>query len=342
MTILKRPTFLKQIKKTITEANQGEIFVPADFYYITEPTKIGMCLKRICECGELTRVMRGVYAKPGYASLSIDKIARAIARCYGWNIYPCGETALYMTGINKKVPNEWTYASDGGCQTYINNICKISFIHTKKINGLTNTSNETALLIQALRAIGKNKVGNNEIEKLAKNITINTIPKILSDANKSALWIKKYIIKICDKAVIYSSDTNSGNIVIYEEDLKYRTLLGHKVRSKSEAIIAYSLNMAGLKYVYEKPLYDKYKNCYLPDFTIYYKGKVYYWEHIGMLEDINYAIDWDYKEKWYDVNFPGMLLTTIDYPYKSKNDKNIDIGSQINKILFDTFAYGSG
>lgn len=339
---MKRPNILKQIKKVISDANQGEIFVPADFFYITEPAKVGMCFKRMCECGELTRVMRRIYAKPGYVSLNIDKITQAIARSYGWNVYPCGETALYMTGINESAPDEWTYVSDGRYQTYIYNNCKISFTHTKKINGFANASMESVLLIQALRAIGKNNVNNEKIEIFAKKITKNAIPKILNDANKSASWIKKYISTICDKAILLSSCSDSGNIVIYEDDLKFKTLLGHKVRSKSEAIIAYSLNMAGLKYVYEKPLYDKNKNYYVPDFTVYYRGNEYYWEHLGKLDDGNYALEWYKKEKWYNANFPGKLITTIDYNNYKDLKENQDIGSQINKILFDAFAYGSG
>ena len=44
---------------------------------------MGMCFKRMCESGELTRVMRRIYTKPGFMSLNTDKIAQAIARSYG-------------------------------------------------------------------------------------------------------------------------------------------------------------------------------------------------------------------------------------------------------------------
>lgn len=338
---MKRPNLLKQIKDAVQSANKDKIFVPADFYSITEPVRVGVCLKRLCESGELTRIMRRVYVKQGCASPGADDIARAIARSYGWNVFPCDETALYLSGLSDAAPAKWTYLSDGRYKTYIHNNHLISFKRSEKICGLVNASNETALLIQALRAVGKGNVTDETIIKLANIITVNAISKIRYDANKTTAWIKKYIEKICDEALLQASGTSSETKMMYEKDLKYKTLLGHRVRSKSEAIIAYSLNMAGLKYVYEKPLYDKYKKNYVPDFTIYYRGNEYYLEHIGMMDDVNYAIGWYKKEKWYNDNFPGKLLTTIDYPYEFTVDENKDIGSQIKKILYERFAFGS-
>jgi hypothetical protein len=48
----------------------------------------------------------------------------------------------------------------------------------------------------------------------------------------------------------------------------------------------------------------------MPDFTIQWKGKEYYWEHLGMLDVEEYAQDWGVKEQWYQRFFSDCLITT--------------------------------
>ena len=70
------------------------------------------------------------------------------------------------------------------------------------------------------------------------------------------------------------------------------TLAGHLVRSKSEAMIDNALYAHGLAAHYEKPLYLKDRaNPRFPDFSILHPIllKVIYWEHLGRLDDPQYA-----------------------------------------------------
>ena len=327
-----RPGILKSIKEAVKAADMDRIFVPADFNDISEPVRVGMCLKRLCESGELTRIMRRLYIKPGCTPPGAEDIAKAIARSYGWNVVPCGETALFLYGLSKTAPVVWTYASDGLYQTYSCNNFVISFKHTGKKSEFINMPYKTALLIQTLRAIGKNKLNNKIIEELAENIGLNDVPEIRGNAKKATSWIQKYLNILCDIVAYTTPRSQNVKSDFYPADLKINTLLGHKVRSKSEALIAYSLHMAGLEYEYEKPLYRKGKIVCRPDFTINYKGKLLYWEHIGMNYDIDYAIDWHIKEQNIYSKISNKLLTTSD---------KTDIGKQINDILLDTFSYST-
>ena len=84
-----------------------------------------------------------------------------------------------------------------------------------------------------------------------------------------------------------------------EEGLIHRTERGEAVRSKSEVIIANLLHKNGVDYRYEEPLelggITKY-----PDFTIEddNTGEMYYWEHLGMLNDQSYRRRWNEKLTW--------------------------------------------
>ena len=96
----------------------------------------------------------------------------------------------------------------------------------------------------------------------------------------------------------------------YSEYKIYETDRGEMVRSKSEVIIANILNQykKHLDYKYERPLKLKDKSgkeiIIHPDFTILNKlsGKIYYYEHVGRLDETRYATDFAKKMELYTMN----------------------------------------
>jgi ATP-dependent DNA helicase RecQ len=75
----------------------------------------------------------------------------------------------------------------------------------------------------------------------------------------------------------------------------YQTLSGHMVRSKSEVIIANILFERKIPFEYEAELLVDAEQ-FSPDFTIKWKGKTYYWEHLGLLEQEQYKSEWEIKQ----------------------------------------------
>lgn len=99
------------------------------------------------------------------------------------------------------------------------------------------------------------------------------------------------------------------------EGLIHRTARGELVRSKSEVIVADTLHRLGIDYDYERRLENPNDtdDFRLPDFTIYHSGKEYYWEHLGMLSNPEYAERWQKKRQWYkDCGFADRLVTSED------------------------------
>ncbi len=82
----------------------------------------------------------------------------------------------------------------------------------------------------------------------------------------------------------------------HQESLLHLTANGEKVRSKSEALIAGLLNSYHIPYKYEEELLLE-ERTYYPDFTIRRPkdGKIFYWEHFGLVEDPEYARKMDRK-----------------------------------------------
>ena len=201
---MKRPNYLEQIKKRIDTTEPGTVFIPSDFFDIAEAVKVNMCLNRLTENGELNRVMRGVFAKPRYSNLlntnvppRSDDIAKAIARNYGWTVVPCSDTALNMLGLSTQVPTVLLYVSDGPYKTYEADGITLKFKHTDNKNEITAVSYQTALVIQALKALGKENITDKEIRKLSKILSQSEKQKMLAESQRITEWVYGYIKKIC-------------------------------------------------------------------------------------------------------------------------------------------------
>lgn len=70
------------------------------------------------------------------------------------------------------------------------------------------------------------------------------------------------------------------------------------MRSKSEVIVADTLTRLGITYEYETELVGSGRSI-RPDFTIIRRTRTWYWEHLGMLDHRSYALDWEWRERWY-------------------------------------------
>ena len=100
----------------------------------------------------------------------------------------------------------------------------------------------------------------------------------------------------------------------YEAGKIHEALSGEMLRSKSEVIIANLLHERNIPFRYEQPLYAGDGTLRLPDFTVTWAGKTYYWEHLGRLDLADYADAWKKKRAWYERWFPGQLVTTEEDP----------------------------
>ena len=199
---MERTDNLQKIRRRIYEAETGSVFVTSDFADITDNKKSSVCLMRLTEEKLLRRIMRGVYDKPEYNSFlqeylepAPDKVANAIARNYGWTIVPCGDTALNLLGLSTQVPAIWIYVSDGPYKEYSFNNTSIQFKHTAN-KGISKLSYKTSLVIQALKALGKENIDNNVIVKLSKALTDDEKKNMLNEAKSTTSWIYEYIKSI--------------------------------------------------------------------------------------------------------------------------------------------------
>lgn len=198
-----RPDYNKDIKKRILTSESGSVFVATDFADITDKKTASVILTRIESEGIIRRVLRGVYDKPEYNEFLKefvapipDNVAHAIARNYGWTIVPCGDTALNLLGLSTQVPATWVYVSDGTYKEYAydNTIIQFKKTTNKEVSKL---SYKTALTIQALKALGKEKIDDAVLDSLHKLLTADEKQTMMSEAKTATSWIYEYIRQIC-------------------------------------------------------------------------------------------------------------------------------------------------
>ena len=198
-----RPDYLNALKERVQAAVDGSVFVASDFADIAENVKIGVSLSRLAEEGLIRRVMRGVYDKPEYSNLldeyiapAPDAVAHAVARNFGWTIVPCGDTALNLLGLSTQVPVVWSYVSDGPYKEYGYDNTTIKFKHTTN-KEISKLSSKTALIIQALKTLGKDCISDAVILKIRSETDEAERRTMLIEAQYATAWIYEAIKSIC-------------------------------------------------------------------------------------------------------------------------------------------------
>lgn len=194
---------ISKIDRTISKLPHGSAFCVSDFTNNFSYELIKKSLQRLESEGKIRRVIRGVYDKPSFCEAineySVpypDEIANALARNFNWVIAPTGNTALNVLGLSTQVPAKWVYITSGPYKKYdIGNI-KIEFNHRSN-KELLNMSDKTLILIQALKAIGKEHINKDIIQKLKKKYSKEDKIKILNESKNTVIWIYEIIKEIC-------------------------------------------------------------------------------------------------------------------------------------------------
>lgn len=200
---MERPSILSEIKKEIQNAKIGTVFVPIDFALITDKKTASVSLSRLEKEKIVLKIMRGIYYKAEYNDFldeyvapQADAVAHALSRNYGWTIVPCGDTALNLLGLSTQIPAAWVYVSDGPYKEYTYNQTTIKFKRTTN-KEISKLSYKTALVVQALKALGNDSINDSVITKLKNTLTEEEKKTMLIEAKAVTSWIFEYIKIIC-------------------------------------------------------------------------------------------------------------------------------------------------
>ena len=196
-TELKEQIF-KRIKDKMLKA-----FSCYDFTDLADYKAISKCLERLEDSKTIRRVIDGVYSLNSFDDVlslpilpSVDDIVECIARKHKWIICPSGNTALNIMGLSTQVPASYSYLTSGPYKQYLIYDIPVSLKRTMA-RELADYSYKTLLLIQCIKAIGKDNITDNEIAIIKSKLDSRDKLKALKETVFLQTWIRKIVVLIC-------------------------------------------------------------------------------------------------------------------------------------------------
>ena len=199
---MKKQGYSLAIRDRIKRAKAGSVFAMVDFADLAPNNAANRGVTRLAAEGVLIPVIRGIYQKPKYSTLlkenvlpGVDEVAAALARKCGWTIRADGDTALNQLGLSTQVPANWVYLSDGPYRKFAFLRGTIVFKHSAN-RLLGNLSRETALVVQALRALGREHLTGETLQRLAERFNAKTWKMIEEESVCVSSWIREAILRV--------------------------------------------------------------------------------------------------------------------------------------------------
>lgn len=196
---------LKQVESILKRKKPGEILFILDFLEISDYDTVRKSLQRLTEKGLLIRLSKGIYYYPKQDKLlgliypSAEQIAVAIAKRDKSRIIPTGSYAMYRLGLTTQVPMNVVYLTDGSARKIKTGKQSIVFKKTSPKN-LSTKNQLSSLIIQGLRAIGKENMTQTNILKIEKIILDSKeMNALYNDILRAPVWIQKIVLEILKK-----------------------------------------------------------------------------------------------------------------------------------------------
>lgn len=189
----------KRILDKIKSLKRGRILFPELFTGIGSPDAIRQSLHRLVKSGVIIRLAQGIYVYPkqdkilGTIHPAVEDIAKAIAKRDKARIVPTGSYALNKLGLSTQVPMNVVYLTDGAPRVIKINKQSIRFKKASPKN-LMAKGEISGLVIQALRAIGNDKVTSEELKKISLILKKESSINIVHDASIAPAWIAKILM----------------------------------------------------------------------------------------------------------------------------------------------------
>ena len=183
---------------------RGWAFSKIDLLDLGSDADVRKALSELAAKGTIRRVLRGVYDYPRISKLldetmgpDLDQLAHALARRSGWRIQPSENTALNILGLSTQVPAQSVYLSDGPSKMY--EVGKQQLVFKKRtLKESVFKHKESELVVQALKALGQERIDEKVRQKLSKLWSPALWRKMVRDKKTAPAWVHGIIRSIAE------------------------------------------------------------------------------------------------------------------------------------------------
>ncbi|HAB19028.1 MAG TPA: DUF6088 family protein [Verrucomicrobiota bacterium] len=173
---------------------RGWVFTPAHLSDLGTRNAVASALKRLKAAEIIRQLARGLYDYPvedpvlGKVAPSADAIARALVVRDAIRLQPSGDYAANLLGLSEQVPSRVVFLTDGPTRKVKIGKREILLKRTTPRN-MATAGRKTGLMIQALRHLGRQRVNEQVVATIARQIPLAERAAIAKDLRHAPRWI---------------------------------------------------------------------------------------------------------------------------------------------------------
>ena len=181
---------------------RGSAFAAADFHELGSRAAIDQALSRLTRQGKIRRLGRGVYDYPKHSALLgtdlsplPEAVAQAVARKSDERLLMSGAQAANRLGLSEQVPARVVYLTTGRSRKVKIGPQTIELRHTAP-RYAEPKGEASAMVIQALRHLGRKHVDQQAIERLRRSLSPEDKAALLQDSIHAPEWMRAVIAQV--------------------------------------------------------------------------------------------------------------------------------------------------
>lgn len=185
---------MQAIRNEVERLPEGQPFATARMLTLGPRAAVDQALARLAKEGVITRVRRGVYARPKSSRLvgtvppAPEAVIAAIAEVTGETVIPHGAEAARQLGLTTQVPMTVVYRTNGKSRNLTVGRLLVRLMHTSNRQlALAGTPAGTALA--ALRYLGRGAVNEDVLRTVRRAIGEEQFSTLRNETGALPSWL---------------------------------------------------------------------------------------------------------------------------------------------------------
>lgn len=193
------------IREKILATPPGQPFSPSEFLQFGSRAAVDQALSRLVRQGLVSRVARGIYARPevsqyvGSVPVSARKLAEAVARARGTRLQMSGAEAANRLGLSTQVPAKPVFLTEGPSRVLRSGTQEIELRRAGR-RRLLGAGTPAGTVISALYYLGRKGMNEKVIQTIASNVSPEVSEQLTGYIPQVPAWMAESIWKLSNTA----------------------------------------------------------------------------------------------------------------------------------------------